>query len=98
MDIQRISLQRRMDQNVLEKSLAAHIHRIVNRFVATGSVKKGKASGLPKVMEDVVENIRDHLEAHLRTSLTRLSLQTGIPCHKIVRGELAFTSMQTNTK
>jgi hypothetical protein len=26
------------DQNVLKKSLAAHIYRIVNRFVTTGSV------------------------------------------------------------
>jgi hypothetical protein len=40
------------DQNVLEKSLAAHIHRIVNCFVTTGSVEKGKSSGRPKVMED----------------------------------------------
>jgi hypothetical protein len=54
------------DQNVLEKSLAAHVHRIVSRFVATGSVEKGKSSGRPKVMlQDVVENIRDHLEEHL---------------------------------
>jgi hypothetical protein len=48
---------------------------------------------------EVVENMRDHLEEHPRTSLTRLSLQTGIPCstcHKIVKGELAFTSMQSN--
>jgi hypothetical protein len=47
------------DQNVLGKSLAAHIHRIVNRFVTTGSVEKGKTSGHPKMIEDVVENIRD---------------------------------------
>jgi uncharacterized protein YbgA (DUF1722 family) len=33
-------------QNVLEKSLAAHIHRIriVNCFVTTGSLEKGKSS------------------------------------------------------
>jgi hypothetical protein len=30
------------DQNILEKFLAAHIHRIVNRFVTTGSVEKRK--------------------------------------------------------
>jgi hypothetical protein len=52
------------DQNILKKSLAAHINRIVDRFVATGSVEKGKSSGRPKVMEDVVENIRDTLEEH----------------------------------
>jgi hypothetical protein len=43
-----------------EKSFAAHIHRIVNRFVFTSSVEKGKSSGRPKVIEDVVENIQDH--------------------------------------
>jgi hypothetical protein len=43
-------------------------------------------------MENVVENIGDHLEAHPRT-YTRLSLQIAI---KIVRGELAFTSIQSN--
>jgi hypothetical protein len=43
--------------------------------------------GCRKRIEDVVENIRDHLEEHLRTFLTKLSLQTGVPrstCHKIV--------------
>jgi hypothetical protein len=74
------------DQNILEKSLAAHLQRIFDRFVTTGSVEKGKSSGCPKVIEDVVENIRDHLEEHPRTCLTRLSLQTGVlrsACHKI---------------
>jgi hypothetical protein len=36
-----------LDQNVLEKSLAAHIHRIVNCFVTTGSVEKEESSGRP---------------------------------------------------
>jgi hypothetical protein len=45
------------------------------------------------VIEDVVENIRDHLdlEEHPRTSLTRLFLQSGVPrstCHKIVKKNL----------
>jgi hypothetical protein len=48
-------------------------------------------------MEDVVENIRDHLEAHPRTYLTRLSLQTVVgTCHKIVKEELVLTSIQSN--
>jgi hypothetical protein len=55
------------DQNISEKSLPAHIHRIV--------VEKEKSPGRPKVIEDVVENIRDHLEKHPTTSLTLLSLQ-----------------------
>jgi hypothetical protein len=87
------------EQNVLEKSLAAHKHRIVNRFVTTGSVEKGKSSGRPKVIADVVENLRHHLEERPRTSLTRLSFQTGAPrstCHKIVKREFAFTSTRSN--
>jgi hypothetical protein len=34
-----------LDQNALEKSLAAHIHRIVNCFVTTGNVEKGIVQG-----------------------------------------------------
>jgi hypothetical protein len=84
MDIQPSSkeefLANYLDQNVLEKSLTAHIHRIVNCFITTGSIEKGKSSGRPKVMEDVVEKSinQDHLETHPRTSLTRLSLQTAV--------------------
>jgi hypothetical protein len=54
-------------EEFLAKCLTAHIYRIFNHFVPTGSVEKGKSSGHPKVMENVVENIRDHLEAHPRT-------------------------------
>jgi hypothetical protein len=32
-------LAKYVDQNVLEKTLAAHIHRIVNHFVTTSSVE-----------------------------------------------------------
>jgi hypothetical protein len=32
-------LAKYLDQNVLEKSLTAHIHRIVNHFVTIGSVE-----------------------------------------------------------
>jgi hypothetical protein len=88
------------DQNVLEKSLAAHIHRIVNRFITTGSVEKEKSSGLPKVIEDVNENIRDHLEEHPRTSLIRLSLQNGVSrstCHKIVKKNLHLHPYKVTT-
>jgi hypothetical protein len=60
-------------------------------FVTTGSVENGKSSGRSKVIEDVVENIRDYLEEHSRTSLTTLFLQSGVPgstCHKIVKKNL----------
>jgi hypothetical protein len=72
MDIQRSSLQRRIFSQLpglkcFRKVPPTRIHRIVNCFVTTGSVEKRKSSGRPKVMENVVENIRDHLEAHPRT-------------------------------
>jgi hypothetical protein len=44
-------------KNVLANFLAAHIHRIVNRLVTSGSIEKGKSSGRPKVIEDEIENI-----------------------------------------
>jgi hypothetical protein len=72
------------DQNVLKKLIGAHIRRIFNRFVTTGSVEKGKSTGRSKVIEDVVENIRDHLQEHQRTSLTRLSLQTSLSLSSIL--------------
>jgi hypothetical protein len=50
-------LAKYLHQNVLEKCLTADIHRIFNHFVTTGSIEKGKSSGRPKVMENVVENI-----------------------------------------
>jgi hypothetical protein len=62
-------LAKYLHQNVLEKCLTAHIHRIFNRFVITSSVEKRKSSGGPKLIENVVENVRDHLEAHSRTYL-----------------------------
>jgi DNA-binding Lrp family transcriptional regulator len=51
-------------------------------------------------MEDVVENIRDTLEEHPRTSLTRLALQTGVPrstCHKIVKKNFHFHPYKVTT-
>jgi hypothetical protein len=88
------------NQNVLEKSLASRIHRFVNCFGTTGSVENEKSPGRPKVIEDVVENIRDHLEEHPRTFLTRLSLQTGVPrstCHKIVKKNLDLHRYKVST-
>jgi hypothetical protein len=51
-------------------------------------------------MEDVIENIQDHLEEHPRTTLTRLSLETGIPrstCHKIVKKNLHLHPYKVTT-
>jgi hypothetical protein len=50
-------LAKYLHQNVLEKCLTAHIHRIFNRFVTTSSVEKRKSSGGPKLIENVVENV-----------------------------------------
>jgi Asp-tRNA(Asn)/Glu-tRNA(Gln) amidotransferase B subunit len=52
------------------------------------------------VIEDVIEKIRDHLEEHPRTSLTRLSLQTGVSrsaCHKIVKKNLHLHPYKVTT-
>jgi hypothetical protein len=75
------------DQNVVEKSLAAHIHRIV--------VEKEKSPGRPKVIEDVVENIPDHLEKHPTTSLTRLSPRS--TCPEVVKKNLHLHPYKVTT-
>jgi hypothetical protein len=80
------------DQNILEKSLAAHINRIVDRFVATGSVEKGKSSGRPKVMEDVVENIQEHPLQDWLFRLVYLAVR-----HKIVKKNLHFLPYKVTT-
>jgi hypothetical protein len=71
MDIQHSSLQGRIFSKVPAPKCFRKVphssHTIVNHFVTTGSVEKGKSSGHPKMMENVFENIRDHLEAHPRT-------------------------------
>jgi hypothetical protein len=48
--------------NIVEANLIAHIRRIVNRFVATGSVEKGKSVGRPPVNEEIVEDLRQRIE------------------------------------
>jgi hypothetical protein len=77
--------------NVVEANLIAHIRRVVNRFVATGSVEKGKSVGRPPVNEEIVEDLRQRIEQSPKTSLRKLSLQADVPlstCQKIVRKNL----------
>jgi hypothetical protein len=77
--------------NIVEANLIAHIRRIVNRFVATGSVEKGKSVGRPPVNEEIVEDLRQRIEQSPKTSLRKLSLQADVPlstCQKIVRKNL----------
>ena len=41
-----------------EISLAAHIRDVINIFVRTGCVNKGKSPGRPSVSEKVVDDLR----------------------------------------
>jgi hypothetical protein len=65
--------------DVEEQSLMTHIRRIMDRFDKTGDVSKGKSSGRPQVSEDIVEDLRQRVEQNPRTSLPRLSAQSGVP-------------------
>ncbi|KAJ3659556.1 hypothetical protein Zmor_011240 [Zophobas morio] len=79
------------DLEIQETSLEAHIRDVINRFVRTGNVNKGKSSGRPAVSEEVVDDLRERLEQNPQTSLTRLSQQSGVPvttCHKVVKKRL----------
>jgi hypothetical protein len=40
------------NDNIVEANLSPHTRRIVDRFVATGSVEKGKSVGRPPVNEE----------------------------------------------
>ncbi|KAJ3650158.1 hypothetical protein Zmor_021863 [Zophobas morio] len=84
------------DLEIQETSLEAHIRDVINRFVRTGNVNKGKSSGRPAVSEEVVDDLRERLEQNPQTSLTRLSQQSGVPvttCHK--DGATAHTARAT---
>ncbi|KAJ3649791.1 hypothetical protein Zmor_021512 [Zophobas morio] len=74
-----------------EESLKTHIRRIVARFNDTGSVCKGKPTGRPEVSEDVVDDLRTRMEQSPKKSLSKLSLQSGVPystCQKVVKKKL----------
>ena len=62
---------------VQETSLEAHIRYVINRFIRTGSVNKGKCPGRPAVAEGVVDDLRQ-LKHNPQTFLTRLSQQSGV--------------------
>ena len=57
---------------IQERSLGAHIRDVINRFVRTGSVDKGKSPGRSSVYEKVVDDLR-RLEQNPQTSLARFS-------------------------
>jgi hypothetical protein len=47
--------------NILDHSLRTHIRRIVNRFLTTGTVSKGKSSGWPPISDEIVEDLRERV-------------------------------------
>jgi hypothetical protein len=49
------------NDDIVEANLIPHIRSIVNRFVATGSVEKGKSVGRPPVNEEIVEDLRQRM-------------------------------------
>jgi hypothetical protein len=74
--------------NIQDDSLLTHIGRIVNRFLTTGTVSKGKSSGRPPVSDEIVEDLRERVEETPQISVARLSQQSGVPrstCHKIIK-------------
>jgi hypothetical protein len=77
--------------NIQDDSLLTHIGRIVNRFLTTGTVSKGKSSGRPPVSDEIVEDLRERVEETPQISVARLSQQSGVPrstCHKIIKNRL----------
>ena len=59
-------------------SLGAHIRDVINRFVRTSSVEKGKSSGKYSESEEVVDDLR-RLEQRPQTSLTIFPQQSRVP-------------------
>ena len=49
------------DLQTQEASLGAHIRDVINRFVRTGSVNKGKSPGRRSESEEVVDDLRQRL-------------------------------------
>jgi hypothetical protein len=43
-------------------NLIPHVRRIVDRFVATGGIERGKSVGRPPVNEEIVEDLRQRME------------------------------------
>ena len=62
---------------IQETSLEVHIRDVINRFVPTGRIDKGKSPGKLSVSEKVVDDLR-RLEQKPQTSLTRFAQQSGV--------------------
>jgi hypothetical protein len=66
----------------VEAKLIPHIRRIVDRFVATRGIEKGKTVGRAPVNEEIVEDLLQRMEQSSKKSLRKLSLQADIPLEK----------------
>jgi hypothetical protein len=51
-----------MTNNIWKANLIPHVRRIVDRFVATRSIEKGKTVGRPPVKDEIVEDLRQRME------------------------------------
>ena len=67
------------DLKIQETSLEVHIRDVINRFVRTGSVDKGKSPRRPSVSEEVVGDLRrlDKIFSALRNSCGNMKLNNG---------------------
>ena len=65
------------DLQMQETWLEANIRDVINTFVRTGSVDKGKSPGGSSVSEEV-DDLR-RLDQNSQTSLTRFAQQSGVP-------------------
>jgi hypothetical protein len=79
------------DPQIKESPLLKHIRGVINRFVQTGTVNKGKSTGRPQVSNEVMEELQERLEQDPQQSIARLSQQSGIPlstCQKTTNKRL----------
>jgi hypothetical protein len=66
------------EEQIEYPNFAQHCERIVERFVSTGNVGKGKSTGRPTVATpDVVQNVEVIVEERPHISIGRLSQQIG---------------------
>ena len=72
-----IQRKKKINRRNSSTSLEAHIRDVINRFVRTGNVDKGKSPARPSVSEKVVDDLR-RPEQNPQTSLTRFPQQSGV--------------------
>ncbi|KAH0815108.1 hypothetical protein GEV33_007683 [Tenebrio molitor] len=63
------------EEQIEYPNFAQHCERIVERFISTGNVGKGKSTGRPTVATPDVQNVEEIVEEHPHISIRRLSQQ-----------------------